>query len=257
MNLGGYFPSNRLPLRVLAGSWCLIAVVLVYAYNSTLISYVSLPTHQPIVNTFEDLAASKTLRVTTQRGSLSAEIILNSKSGALKTLGDSLRRHPEDLLLTLPGQFDRILHSGCCAYVEVRRLGELLVHKSMLEHQGQCKLTIGKNLDYTQVWSFGVAKNFPYLSNINMGIQLMRQSGLITRIGKTYLKPIDKCLAREAGHNKPNKISQLTLSDLADVFTMIFGLGCLLSALAFLLEMLMSSIGFRVANGAEPGIIII
>ncbi len=84
----------------------------------------------------------------------------------------------------------------------------------------------------------------------------MRQSGLITRIGKTYLKPIDKCLAREAGH-KPNKISQLTLSDLADVFTMIFGLGCLLSALAFLLEMLMSSIGFRVANGAEPGIIII
>jgi hypothetical protein len=40
----------------------------------------------------------------------------------------------------------------------------------MLEHQGQCKLTIGKNLDYTQVWSFGVAKNFPYLSNINMGL---------------------------------------------------------------------------------------
>jgi hypothetical protein len=76
MNLGGYFQSNRLPLRVVAGSWCLIAVVLVYAYNSTLISYVSLPTHQPIVNTFEDLAASKTLRVTTQRGSLSAEIIL-------------------------------------------------------------------------------------------------------------------------------------------------------------------------------------
>jgi hypothetical protein len=59
-----------------AGSWCLIAVVLVYAYNGTLISHVSLPTHQPIVNSFEDLAASKTLRVTTQRGSLSAEIIL-------------------------------------------------------------------------------------------------------------------------------------------------------------------------------------
>ena len=73
---GAYLPSNRLPLRFVAGSWCLIAVVLVYAYNGTLISYVSLPTHQPIVNTFEDLAASKTLRVTTQRGSLSADIIL-------------------------------------------------------------------------------------------------------------------------------------------------------------------------------------
>jgi hypothetical protein len=39
----------------------------------------------------------------------------------------------------------------------------------MLEHQGQCKFTIGKDLDYTQVWSFGVAKNFPHLSYINMG----------------------------------------------------------------------------------------
>lgn len=45
--------------------------------------------------------------------------IQNSKSGALKTLGDSLRRHPEDLLLTLPGEFEKILHSGCCAHVEV------------------------------------------------------------------------------------------------------------------------------------------
>ena len=52
--------------------------------------------------------------------------IQNSKSGALKTLGDSLRRHPEDLLLTLPGEFDKILHSGCCAYVEVS--DDLIIH---------------------------------------------------------------------------------------------------------------------------------
>ena len=29
----------------------------------------------------------------------------------------------------------------------------------MMEHKGECKLTIGKDLDFTQVWSFGVAKN--------------------------------------------------------------------------------------------------
>jgi hypothetical protein len=33
MNLGGNFPSNRLPLRVLAGSWCLIAVMDVSTYT--------------------------------------------------------------------------------------------------------------------------------------------------------------------------------------------------------------------------------
>ena len=84
----------------------------------------------------------------------------------------------------------------------------------------------------------------------------MRQSGLITRIGKTYLKPIDKCLAREIGR-KPNKISQLTLSDLADAFTMIFCLGCVLSILVFFLEMLLSLVSHRMVTGAESRIIII
>ncbi|KZS20609.1 Uncharacterized protein APZ42_012664 [Daphnia magna] len=231
---GGYFPSSRLSLRFIAGSWCLVAVVLVYAYNGTLISHVSLPKYEPIVNNWGDLAANKNLRVTAQRGSLSANIILNSKTGSLKTLGDSLRRHPEDLLVSLPGELDRILHSGCCAYVAVKRLGELIVHGSMMAH-GECKLTIGKELDYSQVWTFGVAKNFPHLSSINIGIQWMRQSGLLTRIGKTYLKPIDKCLGSSAA--RPKK-SQLTLNDLAGAFTVIFGLGCLFSILVFLLELL-------------------
>ncbi|XP_059350239.1 glutamate receptor ionotropic, NMDA 1-like [Daphnia carinata] len=230
---GAYFPSNRVSLRSIAGSWCLVAVVLVYAYNGTLISHVSLPKYEPIVNNWADLAANKNLRVTAQRGSLSANIILSSKTGSLKTLGDSLRRHPEDLLLSLPGELERILHSGCCAYVGVKRLGELIVYGSMIAH-GECKLTMGKELDYSQVWTFGVAKNFPYLSSINKGIQSMRQSGLLTRIGKTYLKPIDKCLASSAARPKQ---SQLTLYDLAGAFTIIFGLGCLFSILVYLLEM--------------------
>ena len=150
----------------------------------------------------------------------------------------------------------------------------------MMEHKGECKLTIGKDLDFTQVWSFGVAKNFPCLSNINNGysklwivwiwmdlsdfivclfarIQLMRQSGLLTRIGKTYLKPIDKCLAREVGRN-PHKKSQLSLSDLADVFVMILGLGCVISIIVFLLELLTSPVGFRkLFTRAEREVIIL
>ena len=73
-------PSSRLSLRVVAGSWCLVTVVLVYAYNSTLISYISLSKYELVLNTFEDLAASKTLRIITQRKSLSAEIILVKKN---------------------------------------------------------------------------------------------------------------------------------------------------------------------------------
>jgi hypothetical protein len=88
-------------------------------------------------------------------------------------------------------------------------------------------------------------------------IQLMRQSGLLTRIGKTYLKPIDKCLAREVGRN-PHKKSQLSLSDLADVFVMILGLGCVISIFVFLLELLTSPVGFRkLFTRAEREVIIL
>lgn len=73
---GGHMPSSRLSMRFAAGSWCLIAFVLVYAYNSTLVSYISLSKYEPVVNTWDDLAASTSLRVTAPRGSISAEIIL-------------------------------------------------------------------------------------------------------------------------------------------------------------------------------------
>lgn len=73
---GGYLPSSRLSMRFAAGSWCLIAFVLVYAYNSTLVSYISLSKYESVVNTWEDLAASTNLRVTAPRGSISANIIL-------------------------------------------------------------------------------------------------------------------------------------------------------------------------------------
>ncbi|XP_057365423.1 uncharacterized protein LOC130686150 [Daphnia carinata] len=234
---GGYMQCSRLSMRFAAGSWCLIAFVLVYAYNSTLVSYISLSKYESVVNTWQELAASSSLRVTVPRGSISADIILNSKTGALKTLGDSLRRNPDDLLLTLPGELERVLHSGCCAHVEVKRLGEVLVYKSMMEHQGECRLTIGKELDYSQVWSFGVAKHLPHLSTINKGLQRMRETGLYSQITRGYYKSIGKCLARQV--YRP-KTSQLTLYDMAGSF-IVLGLGCSLSLITFLVELSVAS----------------
>jgi hypothetical protein len=39
----------------------------------------------------------------------------------------------------------------------------------MVEHGGEWKVTFGKELHYSQVWSFGVAKNFAHRSKINHG----------------------------------------------------------------------------------------
>lgn len=69
----------------------------------------------------------------------------------------------------------------------------------------------------------------------------MRQTGLFAQITKRYLKPIDKCLAREA--YRPKK-SKLTLYDMTGSFIVLI-LGSGLSLLAFLLELLVSSRLFR------------
>ena len=75
-NIGTHLPSNRLQLRFIAGAWCLISVVIVYAYNGTLISYIYLPKYNSVVNNWEELAASKTLRIAASKGGLFAQLML-------------------------------------------------------------------------------------------------------------------------------------------------------------------------------------
>ena len=44
---------------------------------------------------------------------------------------------------------------------------QIILTRSLAANKGECKITIGKDLDYSQVWCFTVTKNLPYLSTIN------------------------------------------------------------------------------------------
>lgn len=57
-------PKVKFPLRLIAGVWCLTMVVLVNAYSSTLMSYLTVPKLTPIVNTLTELAASRDSQLT-------------------------------------------------------------------------------------------------------------------------------------------------------------------------------------------------
>ena len=45
------------------GVWILIATVLVNSYSGTVVSYLTVPKMKPLINTFEDLAASKDVAI--------------------------------------------------------------------------------------------------------------------------------------------------------------------------------------------------
>ena len=64
-------PSNNqnVVIQLLAGAWCLSCFVLVTAYSSVLISFLTAPenTYVPIVNSINDLPSKPEVRVTVDR----------------------------------------------------------------------------------------------------------------------------------------------------------------------------------------------
>lgn len=52
-------PYSRNSFRILAGTWFLIALVLVNSYAGILITALTVPTMEPVIDTLEDMAARK------------------------------------------------------------------------------------------------------------------------------------------------------------------------------------------------------
>ena len=60
----------------MAGTWCIAAFLLVNYYNSLFISFLTIPTHETPINTFEELAQSTALSVAVEKGSAMSELVL-------------------------------------------------------------------------------------------------------------------------------------------------------------------------------------
>jgi hypothetical protein len=73
---GNYCLSRRLPVRLLAGVWCLASFFLVYFYSSVLISFISASNKVPIIEKLTDLPSKPEVRVVTNYG-WSADAILS------------------------------------------------------------------------------------------------------------------------------------------------------------------------------------
>jgi hypothetical protein len=64
-----YYPANgvitfSLSTRLVVAAWCLIAVVFVNSYSSSLVSYLMAPKFLPVITTVKSLAESRDVQVT-------------------------------------------------------------------------------------------------------------------------------------------------------------------------------------------------
>jgi len=148
--IGNVVRFKQLSFRIVAATLCLSAFVLVNAYSSTLISYLT-ASKLPVTKTLEELAAGspQNLKITTRKNSVISDVVFavnisffiyifihaliiyrfkrllylynfiqNPHSDHMKVLGDSLRKNPETLFTNQIKAF-KMLYSGSYAYVEV------------------------------------------------------------------------------------------------------------------------------------------
>ena len=65
---GGQCVSKRLTIRLVVGAWCLVALFLGQAYNTTLITYVIAHNGQPLISSIHDIVNNPNIHVLVEKG---------------------------------------------------------------------------------------------------------------------------------------------------------------------------------------------
>lgn len=65
---GGTSRNQKFTIRFLAGAWCVTCFVLVTAYSSVLISFVTSPNYKPLIQSLYDMPKNPQVKVAVNRG---------------------------------------------------------------------------------------------------------------------------------------------------------------------------------------------
>lgn len=60
--------NQTLTIRLLAATWCLACFVLITAFSSVLISFVTLPYYKPLIDSIYDIPKNPQIKITVDRG---------------------------------------------------------------------------------------------------------------------------------------------------------------------------------------------
>ncbi len=77
--IGAYCGNRQLAIRLAASAWCLACFVLVQAYSSTLIAFITSPNNKPIIDSVYDIPNVPGLKITVNRN-LGADLLLRASS---------------------------------------------------------------------------------------------------------------------------------------------------------------------------------
>nr|CAH0101189.1 unnamed protein product [Daphnia galeata] len=239
-NQGGREAYSRTSFRVLTGIWVLCATVLINSYTGIVTSSLTTPKLKPSINTLEELAASKEIKIVIRSDISTGVQILQAKSGIYKVLGDQVRSEP-DRIFSDPFKLQAKLETGHFAYPFLNSFSIAFVG-SQYKKDKKCRFKVSKILPLSHGhYSLLFKKGSLYTKTFSKGILEIWEAGLVRFWVKNLptIPKADECLTENK--RKVSRLVPIQLSDLTSAF-LILGIGIGLATLVFLLETIYSKL---------------
>ncbi|EFX77449.1 hypothetical protein DAPPUDRAFT_321338 [Daphnia pulex] len=201
LNQGASCPDKRLVVRMVAAVWCLAALVLVNGYNSVLISYVTSPNAEPLIQSIKDLGHTSDIHVVVDAGLGIDYILSNAKGGIFKEMGDKIRSYPKSRC-PKPEECVDLVKSGNHAYIAITIAALVLIKRDFIS-TGKCDLTLAKEKESAPSLAWVLPKHSPLREDVTKGVMEMLDYGLLDIWAQRYQADVRKC------QDKADKMMQL------------------------------------------------
>ncbi|EFX79320.1 hypothetical protein DAPPUDRAFT_319599 [Daphnia pulex] len=154
-----------LATRLIIAAWCLMGIVFVNSYTSSLLSYLLAPTFLPVISTVQDLADSHIVQITSLKHTSADSALFAATSGSFAKLGASLRAHPENLLETLDNIEDIVFNQRKAFPYQETSLKQRIYDD--FKATRQCRLSIAKDPLFPDQIAFALPKASPLTTDYN------------------------------------------------------------------------------------------
>ncbi|GFU06320.1 lig_chan-Glu_bd domain-containing protein [Nephila pilipes] len=216
--------------RVLLGLWLTIATVMPFFYNTSFLSFLTMPEKMPVPRTFEELSKavlSGKYKCLTPQATIDRELLRESGIDYMVKLGEIIEKNNWEF--SFSEQFADLLDDPVAIVIPRSSLRLLLGSPPYV--------TVKESEDFMGIWNVGLAvrKGFCCKERLNRVLYGMLSGGLYWKWVEEHAFR-DKLHKRwEVKHEKPEL--QLTLKDLKMAFFALF-IGYGLAFLSFLTELL-------------------
>nr|CAH0112794.1 unnamed protein product [Daphnia galeata] len=222
--------------RIVIAAWCLMGIVFVNSYTSSLLCYLMAPTFLPVISTVQDLAESHDIEIASLKHTSVDSALFAATSGSFAKLGASLRAHPENLLETLDNIEDIVFYQRKAFPYQETSLKQRIYDD--FKATRQCRLSIAKEPLFPDQVAFALPKKSPLTTVYNYELIWLRELGLLNHWVNSFLPRPYRCSA-PLSSLRPTSNEKLTLNYLSSAF-LLYGVGVGMSILAFLLELISS-----------------